>query len=147
MRNTLTRTMLNKPGHALATSNEQSIILNETLDELASQLVTRLSYLGRQSDPDAIKLTPANLVIADGEDPKDKVKTLGELSSNMTLLEALQYSNSVEDSLGDKTNINDLNNANKILDATKYQLPKTEPVPKSEVHKNLNSDEFDINKR
>lgn len=147
MRNTLTRTLLNKPGLSLATSNEKNIILDETLDELASQLVTRLSYLGRQSDPDAIKLTPASLVIADGEDPKQKEKTLREVASDMTLLEALQYSNSVEDSLGRKTNIDDLNNANKILDVTKYQLPKTKPIPTSEAHQKLNSDEFDINKR
>ena len=145
MRNSLTRNMMNKPGLALSSDNERKIVTDETYDELASQLVTRLGYLGRQSDPDALQSTPADLTVAVGED-KDlpKSKTLSDAYSGMTLLEALQLQESEDLSNSSQTSLSELNNGNQVLNRS-YKLPKCVPTPASALPPGLDPNDYDIN--
>ena len=147
MRNSLTRNLLNKPGMSLQSDTERALVTDETYDELASELVTRLSYLGRQSDPDAQKTSPAELTLSDGESNQNiKKQTLSDDYANMTLLEALQLSASEEQENGQKENLSDLNNGNAILKHS-YSLPKVAPVPKSEIPYDLDPKSYDINEQ
>lgn len=136
MRNSLTRTYLNKSGRALATSSEFKEILDETYQELASQLVTRISYLGRQSDPDAEQLTPAQLNEAK-DDPSSK-QDLTNIPAGMTLMDALRMQDNNDLTSGKSTSLDELNNGSKILNSTQdtqrsYNLPKSKPVLKNEA--------------
>ena len=51
MKNSLTRSALNKTGQSLASTIEKETIIDETYDILARQLVFRIAYLGKLSDP------------------------------------------------------------------------------------------------
>lgn len=125
IRNSLTRSTLNKAGHSLARENESRLLIQETTEELANQLVMRIGYLGRLSDPDAQTLEPADLVNAEGETPisvKDNSKPL-------TLIEALQKQDQVEQQNATRVTLDTLNNGNTILDN-----PKLPPVEVNLVH-------------
>ena len=136
MRNSLTRTYLNKSGKALATSNEFQEMVGETYDELATQLVNRIAYLGRQSDPDAEPLTPAQLTESK-DDPSTKV-TIEELPEGTTLMDALRIQNEIESANAkEATSVSKLNNGSAILNSQEdrderylnrsYSLPKIAP--------------------
>ena len=141
MRNSLTRTYLNKAGRALATSNEYEEILDETYQELASQLVMRISYLGRQSDPDAVTLTPAQLTEAK-DDPASKIDPKN-IPAGMTLMDALRMRDENDAETGEQIELGQLNNGSKILNSNSpnnetnlnrsYNLPKVKPVLKNEA--------------
>lgn len=137
MRNSLTRSFLNKSGRPLSSNNERDLVIDESYDELASQLVMRLSYLGRQSDPQAEFATPRELLIAQ-DDPGSfiEVSTLEEATRGMTLLEALQYSDSQEAAAAPKVTLEELNNGAEVLKRS-YNLPKTAPRLKDEAPESL----------
>lgn len=139
MKNSLTRSYLNKTGKALATSNEYQIVLDETYDELASQLVTRISYLGRQSDPDSKVMTPAELTESN-DDPSTKVQE-EVVPEGMTLMEALKAKNAQEAAEGKRTELSELNNGAAILEHN-YELPKTKPVLKNEAPDTISEENF-----
>lgn len=147
MRNSLTRNMMNKPGLSLSSDNERKIVTDETYDELARQLVARLGYLGRQSDPDALQSNPADLTVAVGEDKNlPKSKTLSDAYSGMTLLEALQVQESEELNNSSQTSLSELNNGNQFLNRS-YKLPKSVPTPASALPQGLDPNDYDINER
>lgn len=118
MRNSTTRSVLNKPGHTLASDVEKEFVVKETLGQLADSLVLRLGYLGRSSDPDAVVPQPGELVITDEE-----YIQLQNQRSGMTLLEALQAQDSYESASGNSLTLDELNNGTEILDK-EYNLPK-----------------------
>ncbi len=139
MRNALTRTYLNKSGKALATSNEFQEMVGETYDELATQLVNRIAYLGRQSDPDASPLTPA-ILTESKDDPSSKV-SIEELPEGTTLMDALRIQNEIESANAkEATPLSKLNNGSAILNSQEdrdnlylnrsYSLPKVKPTLK-----------------
>lgn len=139
MRNALTRSYTNKSGKALATSNEYQIVLDETYDELASQLVTRISYLGRQSDPDSKVMTPAELTES-ADDPSTKVEE-DVVPEGMTLMEALKAKHEQEVAAGKRTELSELNNGAAILEHS-YELPRTRPVLKNEAPDSISEENF-----
>lgn len=145
MRNSLTRNMLNKPGLSLSADTERAMVIEETYEELARQLVTRLGYLGRQSDPDALQSNPADLTVSVGEDTVlPSSKTMSDAYSGLTLIEALQLQDSEESAKAQSTNLNKLNNGNAVLNRT-YELPKVAPKPKNALPDNLDPDNYNIN--
>lgn len=149
MKNSLTRTYLNKSGKALATSNEFQEMLDETYDELASQLVMRISYLGRQSDPDSEVLTPAQLTESK-DNPQSKIKD-DAVPAGVTLMDALRYQNEKEISEGKQYSVSDLNNGSAVLNSQEdrdeqylnrsYSLPKINPKLKDEAPE-INDEDF-----
>ncbi len=126
MKNSLTRTVLNKTGHSLASENEIAIVTAETYDELAAQMVLRLGYLGRESDPDARVPLPQDLVES-ADDPSSRVETKNPYEG-MTIIEALQAQDSAEAAQADATTLDDLNNGRKYTD------PKLPPVTPQLLH-------------
>ncbi len=131
MRNALTRSMMKKAGRALASDNEMEIVRDETIDELASQLVTRLAYLGRMSDPSTPEATPAELLTASDGSTQDLVLP-EQVPQGLTLIEALQYQEEAERSAARATpglsqDLNELNNGQQVLDRSRYQLPRVKP--------------------
>ncbi len=124
MRNAITRTYLNKSTKALASDNEREVITDETLEELAAQLVMRLGYLGRMSDPSIQVATPEELVLAgDGSDNT----VLPQRKTGVTLMEALQAQDLEEQQNGTRVTLDELNNGNAVLERT-YELPKVPVV-------------------
>lgn len=127
MRNSITRSALNKTGQSLASDVEQSTLIDETYQVLADQLVQRLSYLGRYSDPDDQAPMPGELIQARGEesdityDPKQ--------FEGMTLLEALQMQMQLDEAQSTAVDFDQLNNGNKVLDPDNYKLPPVKPEP------------------
>ena len=118
MRNSTTRSVLNKPGHSLASDVEKEFVVKETQGQLADALVLRLGYLGRSSDPDAVAPQPGELVLTDEENIQ-----LTNQRAGMTLLEALQAQDSYESATAPSVTLDELNNGTQILDK-EYQLPK-----------------------
>ncbi|MCR5537361.1 MAG: hypothetical protein K6F05_08150 [Succinivibrio sp.] len=144
MRNALTRSMLKKAGRALASDNEREIVTNETIDELAQQLVTRLAYLGRLSDPSSPDATPAELLISKDGSTKD-LNLPEQLPQGLTLIEALQYQEAAERSAAKATpglnrDLDELNNGQVVLDRSRYQLPKVKPQRVHEAPASLTVD-------
>lgn len=127
MRNSITRSALNKTGQSLASDTEQATVINETYQVLADQLVQRLSYLGRYSDPDELSPMPGELIYAEGEisdinyDPKQ--------FEGLTLLEALQMQDQIDKVDGQQVDYSQLNNGQQILNPENYKLPPVKPVP------------------
>lgn len=138
MRASITRSYLNKSGAALATSNEFDNIYKESCDELAGQIVTRLGYLGRQSDPNDKSPTPAELTVA-SDDPATALKD--EPPAGMTLMEALRYEGEKEKEGQSSKTLDDLNNGSKVLKGT-HDLPKTRPSLKNEAPESISEKGF-----
>lgn len=131
MRNSLTRTILKKTGEALASSNESNILINETYDELASQLLQRLGYLGRLSDPDHPETSPAELLSAKDE-PESNEGISTPRPSGTTLMDALR-AQSVTQTEPQTISLDELNNGTRILDAagTETAVPQTPATPRT----------------
>ena len=118
MRNSTTRSILNKPGQSLASDNEKSVVVSETQEQLADALVLRLGYLGRSSDPDSAAPQPGELILSDEEQINLPHGTAG-----MTLLEALQAQDHYESSASQSMTLEELNNGTQVLQKD-YELPK-----------------------
>ena len=122
MRNGLTRFTTNKPNNALGSANEQFLIEKEMYEELANQMILRINYLGRQSDPNTAKATPAQLILAKDENNNE---VLIDNSKSMTLLDALSAKNDEEKYNASSVNLSDLNNGIRVLNEEKtYKLPR-----------------------
>ena len=122
----------------LASHNEINIVINETYDELSSQLVMRLSYLGRQSDPDARVPQPGELVLvpSEGDDPESiEIQTSGY--EGMTLIEALKAQDTAEKATSSEVSLDNLNNGQDVLNH-RPQLPKVAPKLLHEAPEDLN---------
>ena len=115
MRNSITRSVLNKPGQSLTSNTEVNMVINETYEQLADELVLRLSYLGRSSDPDAAVPQPSELTYTPGEDDPSTLEQLKPQTSGMTLMEALQVQNQYEAQHGTSLSYDELNNGQAIL--------------------------------
>lgn len=123
MSNTITRSTLNKADNTLASTNEQNLIRHECYDELSDQLISRINYLGKQTDPNSPDLTVAELLLAKGENNSDIVIQKG---GNLTLYEALTEHDNKERENASSVTLNELNNGSKILNSKgSYRLPKT----------------------
>lgn len=128
MRNSITRSALNKPGQSLASDTEKSMVINETYAQLADELVLRLSYLGRSSDPDAVVPQPNELTFIPSEDDPNNLKAMQQQTSGLTLMEALQLQNQYEAMQGHSVSYDELNNGqalmqNSITDPVATQAP------------------------
>lgn len=142
MRNAITRSKRNKSGYSLASDNEFEIIVDETIDELSSQLILRLSYLGRQSDPNEPLATPKELIIAsDGSNTKEDLSAQST-PSGLTLMEALQYQDETEAANGKSTTLEEMNNGSRVLDQGSYELPKVEIKRVHQAPEELSTDRF-----
>lgn len=140
MRNGLTRTTLNKADNALASTNEQELVIDECYEVLADQMIARINYLGKQSDPDEPFVAPAELLLAKDEDNND---IYIDNSRNMTLLEALSAKQDAEVAQGKAVSLSDLNNGMKVLNKNKeYSLPKVEPKIPHEAPESLSEEGF-----
>ena len=140
MRNSVTRSVLNKPGQALASDTEKAIVIQETKEDLADQLVMRLSYLGRSSDPDASVPQPAELILAQGESSAQDTAAVTQATTQtqgMTLLEALQQQDQYESAQGTQLTLDQLNNGQRILNNKSYELPKVKPEPLHQAPEHL----------
>lgn len=152
MRNSITRSALNKPGQSLASDTEKDMVIQETYAQLADELVMRLSYLGRLSDPDAYAPVPAELVSAIGEeeDPSSSARVVQQHAAGLTLMEALQLQAQYESANATSVTYEQLNNGQAILNqgqttpvqattnangevtaapAKSYKLPPVQPEP------------------
>ena len=140
MRNSVTRSVLNKPGQALASDTEKAIVIQETKEDLADQLVMRLSYLGRSSDPDASVPQPAEIILAQGESSAQDTAAVTQATTQtqgMTLLEALQQQDQYESAQGTQLTLDQLNNGQRILNNKSYELPKVKPEPLHQAPEHL----------
>lgn len=140
MRNSVTRSVLNKPGQALASDTEKAIVIQETKEDLADQLVMRLSYLGRSSDPDASVPQPAELILAQGEASAQDTAAVTQATTQtqgMTLLEALQQQDQYESAQGPQLTLDQLNNGQRVLNNKSYELPKVKPEPLHQAPEHL----------
>lgn len=127
MRNSITRSALNKAGQSLASDIEKSILIEETYQVLADQLVQRLSYLGRYSDPDEIGPMPSELIQASGEE--SDIQYDPKQFEGMTLLEALQQQDQIDQIQSHSVSFDELNNGQQILNEENYKLPPVKPIP------------------
>lgn len=127
MRNSITRSALNKTGQSLASDVEKATLVNETYQVLAEQLVQRLSYLGRSSDPDERGPMPSELTIVAGENENETIDTTQY--EGLTLLEALQLQDQVEHIQSPNVSLDLLNNGQELLNEDKYKLPPVKPEP------------------
>lgn len=116
MKNSISRTILNKSGNSLASQNEYDLVISETLQTMANQLIVRLSYLGKQSNPDIKIPTPGELTLQKGEFLDDKNET-----SKMSLIEALQKQDAI-----DRNNSTTIS-LDKKLSEQSYKLPSVKP--------------------
>lgn len=140
MRNSITRSVLNKSGQSLASDTEKAIVIEETQEHLADQLVMRLSYLGRSTDPDAASPQPAELITAQGETSPEDAALIANTTAQtqgMTLLEALQQQDQFESTQGNQVTLEQLNNGQSVLNNKSYQLPKVAPEPISRAPEHL----------
>ena len=140
MRNSVTRSVLNKPGQALASDTEKAIVIQETKEDLADQLVMRLSYLGRSSDPDASVPQPAELILAQGEASAQDTAAVTQATTQtqgMTVLEALQQQDQYESAQGTQLTLDQLNNGQRVLNNKSYELPKVKPEPLHQAPEHL----------
>lgn len=114
--NSLTRTVLNKAGHALASDVEKQSVIRETMEELARELVLRVGYLGRMTDPDIPVPTPAELLASEEEHIDVPARPL-------TLIEALQQADARERAAARSVPLGELNH-NRAL---RHELPQVVP--------------------
>ena len=140
MRNGLTRTTMNKADNTLASTNEQDLVTEECYEVLADQMIARINYLGKQTDPDEPFVAPAELLLAKDEDNND---IYIDNSRSMTLLEALSAKHDAEVSQGKSVSLSDLNNGLKVLNRNKdYSLPKVEPKIPHQAPESLSEEGF-----
>lgn len=140
MRNSITRSVLNKPGQSLASDTEKGVVIQETKENLADQLVMRLAYLGRSSDPDSSSPQPAQLITAQGETSPEEAAAINqalEHRQGMTLLEALQQQDHYESAQGTQVTLDQLNNGQQVLNNKSYELPKVKPEPLHQAPEHL----------
>lgn len=115
MSNSITRSVLHKSGQSLSSDTEKAMVLDETYDQLANELVMRLSYLGRSSDPDAQVPQPNELTYIPGEDDPEKLRLMKQQTSGLTLMEALQLQNQYENLQGHRVSYDELNNGQSYM--------------------------------
>ncbi|MGN1280865.1 MAG: LPS assembly lipoprotein LptE [Succinivibrio sp.] len=140
MKNGLVRTTINKADNALASSNEQDIIISECINTLADQLIVRINYLGRQTDPDEPKSVPAELLLAKDENNSD---IYIDKSQSMTLIEALKAQGNAESINAKSVSLSELNNGIKVLNSKgTHNLPKTEPKVVHQAPDSLSEEVF-----
>lgn len=125
MRNSITRSALNKPGQSLASDTEKAMVITETYAQLADELVLRLSYLGRSSDPDAYVPQPSELTFIPSEDDPNNLKLMQQQTSGLTLMEALQLQNQYESVQGQSVSYDQLNNGQSIMQGVPSQQNNT----------------------
>lgn len=118
MRNSITRSALHKPGQSLSSDTEKSMVLDETYDQLADELVMRLSYLGRSSDPDAQVPQPNELTYIPSEDDPENLHLMKQQTSGLTLMEALQLQNQYENMQGHQITYDELNNGQSYMNSS-----------------------------
>lgn len=139
MHNSITRNTINKPGQTLAADVEKNTVITETKSHLADELILRLSYLGRATDPNNQAPIPGELVIASGESNDDiKLPKPADLSG-LTLIEALQQQSQYERDSAKSVSLDELNNGQKILNNS-YKLPPVKPKLLHRAPDNLNID-------
>ena len=120
--------------------NERQILIDESLDELSDQMIRRINYLGKQSDPDASKATPAQLVLAKDEDNNE---VYIDNSPSMTLIDALKAQQVQEKYEADSVALSELNNGIRVLNPEKqYKLPKTKIKMVNEAPDDLTEEGF-----
>ncbi len=122
IKNSLTRSALNKSGRSLASETERSVVDTETMEELAAQLVQRIGYLGRLSDPNTIDPTPAELTL--NEDENIAIPDRGS-TRGMTLLEALRAQDEADAAAAVSIDAASLNNGSEVLKTPR--LPRVAP--------------------
>lgn len=126
MRNSITRSVINKPGQSLNSDVEKQTVIHETTEHLADQLVLRLGYLGKASDPDAAAPQPSDLILADGEYVQGAETSQQNSAEGLTLIEALQMQDQNDHANAKSVSLDELNNGNAVLNRT-YELPKVKP--------------------
>ena len=140
IRNGISRLTINKGDNSLASDNERQILIDESLDELSDQMIRRINYLGKQSDPDASKATPAQLVLAKDEDNNE---VYIDNSPSMTLIDALKAQQVQEKYEADSVALSELNNGIRVLNPEKqYKLPKTKIKMVNEAPDDLTEEGF-----
>ncbi len=145
IRNGISRLTLNKGDNSLASANERSILLEESLEELSDQMIRRINYLGKQSDPDSSRATPSQLVLARDEDNNE---IYIDNSPSMTLIDALKAQHEQEEINSESISLSELNNGIRILNPDKqYELPKTKIKMVNEAPEDLSEDAFIKNKK
>ncbi len=118
----ITRYTLDKGDNTLASTNERSIMYDEALEELSDQTIRRISYLGKQTDPNAPYTSPAHLLLAKDENNED---VLIDNSPTMSLIDALMAKDEKEKEQAKNVELSELNNGIEILNSQKtYHLPK-----------------------
>ncbi len=118
----ITRYTLDKGDNTLASTNERSIMYDEALEELSDQTIRRISYLGKQTDPNAPYTSPAHLLLAKDENNED---VLIDNSPSMSLIDALMVEDYKERGNAKSVNLSELNNGIEMLNSNKtYELPK-----------------------
>lgn len=108
MHNSITRSLIEKTGQPLAAENQEKILTLETYDELASQLVLRLSYLGKLSDPDTKSISPRDLLESEGE-------IYNDYPTNLTLIDMLKVQDENEKAQGKTVTLDEINNLDTVL--------------------------------
>ncbi len=126
MRNSITRSVINKPGQSLNSDVEKQTVIYETTEHLADQLVLRLGYLGKASDPDAATPQPSDLISADGEYVPEAYSNTQNSAEGLTLIEALQMQDQNDQAAAKTVTLDELNNGNAVFNRT-YELPKVKP--------------------
>ena len=138
MRNSITRSTTEKSGRALASSVERNVVIDETLEALADQVIMRLGYMGKMSDPDEKAPRPTDL-LRDETDPSANVDIVEADESNLTLLEAIEAQNAKEAEKGKKVTLDEMNNGHDILNRS-YELPKIVPEPVNSAPESLSEE-------
>ncbi len=143
MRNSLTRSVLNKAGRSLSSQNEINIVVSETYQILCDQMVSRIAYLGRQTDPTDPVPQPADLLVNEDDD----FEVTSNMYEGMTLIDALQNRDARERAAGKSVSLSELNNYQRVMNGTKEgeeesepKLPSVKPVLKHEAPHSLNTD-------
>lgn len=140
IRNGISRLTINKGDNSLASENERRILIEESLDELSDQMIRRINYLGKQSDPNGSKATPAQLVLAKDEDNNE---VYIDNSPSMTLIDALKAQQVQEKYDANSVALSELNNGIRVLNPEKkYELPKTKIKMVNEAPDELTEEGF-----
>lgn len=140
MNNLVTRTTFNKADNTLASNNESDILVQECYDILSTQMVDRINYLGKMSDPDEPMANPAELVLARDEDGNE---IFIDNSPSMTLLDALRSQREIEDASGKSVSLSELNNGMTVLNPNKtHELPKVAPKLINEAPETVSEEGF-----
>ncbi len=140
IRTGITRYTLNKSDNSLASANERSLIAQEGYEELADQLIRRINYLGKQSDPDFKSPSPAELTLAKDEDGNEY---LIDNSPSMTLIDSLKAQDEKERVEASSVALSDLNNGLRVLNPNKtHELPKVKIKMVNEAPEELSEEGF-----